>query len=132
MHSEARPRTHQDSKGLHALLWIVQALLALAFLNAGVMKLILPWTDENPVPLLLFRFIGVAEVLGAIGLIVPAATRIRPLLTPIAAVCLAIVMLLAIVFHITRSESFTAPAILGALALFVAWGRTRAAPIPPR
>lgn len=126
------PPTTEGSKGVHILLWIVQALLALAFLNAGIMKIVSPWTSENPIPNPLFRFIGIAEVAGAIGLIVPAATRIRPNLTPLAGLCLAVVMLLATVFHITRDESVTTTVVLGILALFVAWGRTRLAPIRPR
>src|SRR6266536_49402 len=71
-------------------LWIVQGLLALLFLFAGGMKLVLPLeklTGPMPLPLpgLFLRFIGVAEVLGAIGLILPGLLRIRPGLTPLAA-----------------------------------------------
>jgi putative oxidoreductase len=75
--------------------------------------------------LALLRFIGVAELAGGLGLILPAATRIRPMLTPLAALGLATIMTLAFVFHIQRGEWDALPvnAVLGALAAFVAWGR---------
>jgi putative oxidoreductase len=78
------------------------------------------------------RFIGACELAGAVGLILPAATRIRPMLTPLAASGLVVVMLLAMAFHISRGEAAQALPInltLGALAAFVAWGRFRKAPI---
>ena len=89
----------------------------------------LPWTAQ--VSEALVRFIGVAEILGALGLILPSLLRIQPKLTPIAAVGLALVMLFAAAFHISRGET---PAIgmnfvLIALAAFVAWGRFKKAPI---
>ncbi len=123
------------------VLWIVQVLLALAFLAAGAMKLTtplaelavsLPWTAD--VPGLLVRFIGVAEVLGGLGLVLPAATRILPRLTPIAAAALALDMVFATIFHLVRGEAMMTPInlILAALLAFVAWGRTARAPIAPR
>src|ERR1700704_5308776 len=83
---------------LNYALWIVQALLALIFLFAGGMKLVLPlegMTKQMPLPLpgLFLRFIGVAEVLGAIGLILPWLLGIRPGLTPLAAAGLVIIMI---------------------------------------
>ena len=77
-------------------LWIVQVLLALLFLFAGGTKLIQPievLTQQTPLPGLFVRFIGVAEVLGAIGLILPGLLRIRPWLTPLAAIGLGIIMI---------------------------------------
>ena len=79
-------------------LWVIQGLLALLFLFAGGMKLILPveeMTKQMPVPLpgLFLRFIAVVEVLGALGLILPGLLRIRPGLTPLAAAGLVIIMI---------------------------------------
>ena len=127
-------------RGLTIALWSVQALLAFAFGAAGAMKTFTPiaelalkldWTAEAP---LLTRFIGVSELAGAVGLVLPAATRIQPRLTPIAAACLAFVMVLAAIFHVARGEAgHLAPnVVLLGLALFVAWGRWSKAPIAPR
>ena len=116
------------------ILWIVQALLALLFLYAGGMKLILPveeMTAQIPMPGLLLRFIGVCEVLGAIGLIVPGLTRIRPELTPLAAAGLVIIMIGATVFTLATGNVAMAliPLAVGLLAAFVAYGRWRLAPL---
>lgn len=122
-------------------LWIVQVLLAVLFLAIGFAKLFLPIDQLAPnipwvtdVPVLLVRFIGLAELAGALGLVLPAATRIQPQLTPLAAAGLALIMLLAAVFHLTRGETFRlAPTlVLFALAAFVAYGRWKLAPIAPR
>src|SRR5262245_59652536 len=88
-------KTTTPKKGLHYTLWAVQVLLALLFLFAGGMKLILPiaeMTKEISLPGWFLRFIGVAEVLGGIGLVLPCLLRIRPSLTPLAAAGLAIIM----------------------------------------
>jgi DoxX-like family len=113
-------------------LWIVQALLALVFLFAGGMKLVLPLEKmAGPVELpgWLLRFIGVCEVLGAVGLILPSVLRIRPGLTPLAACGLVIIMIGAIV--LTAGAGLIGPAvvslIVGLLAAFVAYGRWRLA-----
>lgn len=111
-------------------LWIVQGLLALIFLFAGGIKLVLPievMTEQMPVPLpgWFLRFIAVAEVLGAIGLILPRLLRIRPSLTPLAAAGLVIIMIGATV--ITLAGIGVAPAmiplVVGLLAAFVAYSR---------
>jgi hypothetical protein len=114
-------------------LWIVQGLLALIFLFAGGMKLVLPMqvlTQQMPLPGPFVRFIGVAEVLGAIGLILPGLLRIRPGLTPLAAAGLVIIMTGATV--ITLAGGAVAPALIplavGLLSVFVAYGRWRLAP----
>jgi len=80
------------------------------------------------------RFIGVVEVLGALGVVVPAATRIKPSLTPLAALGLTTVMVLASLTHLARGEVQMLPItiVLATLAAFVAWGRFRKAPIAPR
>jgi hypothetical protein len=128
-------------KGMNAALWGAQGLLAALFLAAGLMKTTapieqlqanMPWVNGAMGPLV--RFIGSTELLGALGLILPAATRIKPWLTPLAALGLATVMVLAAATHTARGEfpMIGINAVLGGLAAFVAWGRTRKAPIAPR
>ena len=126
---------------MNKVLWVLQILLALAFLMAGAMKLVTPIADlgvqmgwVNDVPVWLVRFIGLAEVLGALGLILPAATRIQPILTPVAAACLALVMILAALTHITRGEfaEVMPNIILLIMSAFVAYGRFKLAPIAPK
>jgi putative oxidoreductase len=123
-------------------LWVAQVLLAAFYLFAGYNKLTQPIEALGAmgmgfvlvVPELLTRFIGLAEVLGAVGLILPAATRIMPRLTPLAALGLSIIQVLAIGFHISRGEVMVLPMnlVLLALSLLVLWGRERKAPIAPR
>lgn len=114
-------------------LWIVQGLLALLFLFAGGMKLILPLaqlTGPIPLPGVFMRFIGVAEVLGALGLILPGLLRVRPGLTPLAAAGLVIIMSGATVLTLASGEMALAlmPLAVGLLATFVAYGRWRLTP----
>lgn len=126
------------SKALHIGLWVAQVLLFLAFMGAGGMKLVTPAEELlklDPTQMIpLTRFIGVAEVLGALGMILPAASRIRPGLTPLAALGLFTIMVLASGVVVMRGETQTIPVvvILGTLAAFVAWGRWKKAPIAPR
>jgi uncharacterized membrane protein YphA (DoxX/SURF4 family) len=117
------------------VLWIVQGLLAVLFLFAGGMKLVLPveeMTKQMPLPLpgLFLQFIGVAEVLGAVGLILPGLLRIRPGLAPLAATGLVIIMIGATVVTLAGGSVAPAliPAVVGILAAFVAYGRWRLAP----
>ena len=131
-------KQQQSSKALHITLSILQTLLAAMFLMAGLMKIslpidklsqMLPWASQMPE--VFVRFIGAAEVLGAVGLLLPSLLRIQPKLTPIAAVGLALVQVFAIAFHISRGET----AVIGmnflllAIAAFIAWGRFKKAPI---
>jgi uncharacterized membrane protein YphA (DoxX/SURF4 family) len=114
-------------------LWIVQGLLALLFLFAGGMKLVLPieaLTAQTPLPGLFLRFIGVVEVLGAIGLILPGLLRMRPGLSPLAAAGLVIIMIGATVLTLASGEVAMAliPLVVGLLSAFVAYGRWRLAP----
>jgi len=99
---------------------------------AGYMKVSQPISQLSAmlpfaaqVPEGLVRFIGAAELAGALGLILPAATRILPVLTPLAASGLLLIMVLAAGFHISRGEISNLPvnAVLGSLAAFIAWGR---------
>ena len=115
------------------LLWIVQVLLAALFLFAGGMKLIMPLealAHQSPLPALFLKFIGLAEVLGAVGLVVPALTRIRPALTPLAAAGLVIIMVGATVLTLAGGDVGPAlfPLVVGLLAAFVAYGRWRRTP----
>jgi hypothetical protein len=132
----AQPATRRW-RSLSIVLWIVQVLVALLFLFAGGVKLVLPLEMlAGPVALpgWFLRFIGVAEVLGAIGLVIPGATRIRPGLTPWAAIGLAIVMVGATAITITSADISQAlvPAVAGALLVWIAIGRSRLAPIAAR
>jgi uncharacterized membrane protein YphA (DoxX/SURF4 family) len=117
---------------MNVFLWVLQVLLALAFLAAGTMKVITPkeklqprmaYVDDFSGPAV--KFIGTAEILGALGLILPAATGIAPILTPLAATGLAIIMVLAAITHIRRGEARQTPvnAVLFLLAAVIAWGR---------
>ena len=119
------------------VLWIVQGLLALLFLFAGGMKLVLPieeLTAQMPLPGLFVRFIGVAEVLGGLGLVLPGLLRIRPGLTPLAAAGLVIIMIGATVITAMMMDVALAlmPLVVGLLAACVAYGRWRLAPVRGR
>src|SRR3989449_2128768 len=116
--------------GFNVLLWIVQGLLALIFLFAGGLKLVLPldaMAGPIALPGLFIRFLGVAEVLGAIGLILPGLLRIRPGLTPLAAAGLVIIMAGATLTTLAGGDVAPAliPLVVGLLAAFVAYGRWR-------
>ncbi|GAB3068532.1 DoxX family protein [Pedococcus soli] len=117
---------------MNTVLWILQIVLALFFAMAGVTKLSqpkeklrarLPWVEDFSAGTV--RFIGAVELLGAIGLVLPAATGIAVVLTPLAAVGLAVVMALAAVTHLRRGEpqalAINVPVLL--VAAFVAWQR---------
>ncbi|MGA1828660.1 DoxX family protein [Microbacterium sp.] len=105
-------------------LWIINGLLALAFLAAGSMKLFRPkaalqsmgmaWTEDFPDAAV--KLVGAAEIVGAVGLILPLLTGIAPLLTPIAATALALLMLGAVVVHLRRKETPVPPLVLGILS----------------
>jgi len=110
------------------LLWIIQGLLAVVFLFAGAMKFIIPieeMTKQVPLPGLFLRFIGVAEVLGAIGLILPGLLRIRQGLTPLAAAGLSIITVGATVVTLMTGGGATAliPLVVAVLSAFVAYRR---------
>jgi len=110
-------------------LWVIQGLLAALFLFAGSMKLVLPieaMAGPVSLPGWFLRFIGVAEVAGAIGLILPWLTRIRPRLTPVAASGLVIIMSGATVVTVMGGPAATAvvPFVVGLLAATVAYGRS--------
>lgn len=114
---------------MNVVLWIIAGLLALAFLAAGLMKgsqpkeklaANMPWVNDFSAGTV--KFIGLAEMLGALGLILPAALGMAPILTPLAAAGLAMIMVLAAGVHIRRKEpqAIIVNAVLFALAAFVA------------
>ena len=126
---------------LHTALWIVQILLFLTFGASGVLKLLLPLEKlvemmvwPGLVPGQLVRANGAAELLGALGMVLPAYTRIKPHLTSWAGYGLLFVMTLAAGFHMSHSGFYMLPAniLLGGLAGFVGWGRGSQVPIAPK
>lgn len=133
--------TTTPSRGLNIGLWVVQILLGAAFMMAGAFKLFTPidelgkqmaWVLSSSAGLV--RFVGASELAGGLGLLLPSLTRIAPGLTPLAAVALALVMLLAVGTHLMLGEAqmIGVPLLLGALAGFLAWGRGKRLPIAPR
>src|SRR3954454_9453937 len=113
---------------MNVVAWILQIVLAIAFLGSGVMKVV------RPKPALVsagmgfaedfsdgaVKAIGVLEIVGAVGLILPWVLNVAPVLTPIAAIGLALVMAGAVVVHIRRKEQFVPPLVLGVLSLVLA------------
>lgn len=118
---------------MNIAIWVVQGLLAIAFLGAGMMKLMrsreqlieggMGFVEDAPMHIV--RIIGALEVAGAIGLILPWLSGILPILTPLAAVGLILTMIGAAIVHIRRGEysRVVPPLVLLALAAFVAYGR---------
>lgn len=125
---------------MNILLWVLQIILGIYFIFIGVLHFIVPpglpapmsWMyDLSPA---LHAISGVAEILGGLGLILPAITRIQTRLVPLAAAGLALVMVLAVFYHIARGE-FTNIAfnlINAALLAFVAYGRWKLVPLKDR
>lgn len=122
------------SRKLNVSLWTAQTLLALLFLFAGAMKFVMPAAEmakQSPLPIAFMQFIGVCELLGALGLILPGLTRIRTGLTPLAAVGLAVIMIGAMVVTVATAPVAMAvlPFVTGCAAVFVAYGRWRLSPL---
>lgn len=113
---------------MNVVLWVVQGFLAFAFGAAGAFKLVTPrktlilkklgWAADFSDSQV--KLIGLAEVLGAIGLVVPWATGILPVLTPLAALCLAVIMGGAVAVHVRRKETPVPPLVLGILSAALA------------
>ena len=124
---------------LNIVLWVLQVLLGLLFVWAGGMKLVMTLEQmAGPVPLpgWFLRFIGVVELLGGIGLILPGLLRIRPGLTPLAAAGLVIVMIGAVGITLAGGGKTAGmaviPAVTGLLTAFIAYGRWRLVPLRSR
>ncbi|WP_413730036.1 DoxX family protein [Sodalis sp. RH22] len=129
------------NKLLRIGLWIVQSALFVTFVMSGYLKLaspiaqlsaMMPWTGEFSE--IFVRFIGLVDLAGGLGILLPALTRILPQLGILAASGITVLQVLAIVFHISRGEYMVLPLnlVLLPLAVFALWGRTRKAPIHPR
>lgn len=129
--------TKQPSKFVNVSLWVAQISLAAMFLMAGIMKSITPieelgknmtWVQEMPA---LIRFIGVSEVLGALGLVLPSLLKIQPKLTAVAAIGIGVIMVLATGLHAMQNElsSVIVCLVIAAIAAYIAWGRMVKAPI---
>ena len=124
---------------MNIVLWIIQILLALLFLFAGVTKLVLPIDDltsmgspnQVHLPGLFIRFIGVVETLGALGLILPGVFRRRQELTPLAAAGLVVIMIGAVIITAIGDGVVAAigPLVVGLLCAFVAYGRWKLRPL---
>ena len=123
---------------MNIALWVVQILLAVAFFAHGWLFLAPPpeiaALMNASLPRWFQVFLGVAEILAAVGLTLPGITRILPVLVPSAAAGVMIVLVSATVWHVVRSEYSSAltTALLLALATFAAYGRWRILPIRPR
>lgn len=128
----------RNNKIMHIILWVMQGLFAAMFIMAGLTKAFqpieamaesMPWVRD--VPLTLVRFIGVSELIGGIGLVLPSLLRIKPMLSVWAATGIAIIMLLAGVLHTSRGEfsGIIVNVLFMAVLGFIAWGRTKKSPI---
>lgn len=125
---------------MNKVLWVLQIFAGLFFLGVGVSHFIVPdglpafmeWMYDLSDTLHLVS--GTAEILGGLGLILPAVTRIQPQLVPLAAIGLAIVMASAVVWHINREEyqQVGSNVVWVVIMLFIAWGRGKAYPIAPK
>ncbi len=131
----------QPSLGWRIGLWTAQVLIFLAFGLAALTKLftpipelsqMMPWTGDHSV--VFVRVIGLVDLAGALGIIMPSLTRIKPGVTILAALGCATLQVVALAFHLSRSEAMVTPLnlVLLALSLFVLWGRSKKVPVLPR
>jgi hypothetical protein len=139
-HAATRPEPHAPIP-LRIGLWLAQALIFTSFVFFGLTKLItpisqlaamMPWAGEVPVGFV--RFLGLVDLAGGVGIMLPALTRIHPRLTVLAALGCTILQVAASAFHTYRGEFAVLPlnAVLLALSVFILWGRATKAPISPR
>jgi hypothetical protein len=133
--------TATAGKPLQIALWAAQALIFTAFTLFGFMKVFMPveqlaamWGWPGEVPVWFLRLMGVIDVAGGVGVLVPALTRIQPRLTVLAALGCVLLQIAAIIFHSSRGEFAALPLnfILLPLTAFILWGRGKRAPILPR
>ena len=127
----------RTSKTMNIILWITQGLLSATFIWSGFMKISKPedlpfaWIKGNPDLVLIA---GILDILGGLGIVLPALLRIYPKLTNFAAYGIIVLMAVASVFHISRGEAkdIGFNIFMALLAVFVAWGRQVKAPITPK
>lgn len=127
----------KSSKIIHITLWVAQVTLAALFITGAIMKFqpietisaMMPWTGQ--VPAWIVRLLGLIDLLAAVGLILPSLLRIKPQVTTWTALGIIALMFSAIIFHVSRGEaSVIGVNIISAIiALFIAWGRLKKAPI---
>lgn len=136
MSSQQKP-----SKAIHIILWVAQVILAATFIWAAAMKLVQPpdklaamWPWTGQIPGTLVKLTGLIDLAGATGLILPSLLRIKPKLTPIAAIGIILLMISASIFHIARGEAaqIGTNIVFAGMAAFIAWGRFTKAPIIAR
>ena len=125
--------TDRSGRKMHILLWVLQVLLAMLFMFSGVMKFVIPvevMTKQIALPGLFLHFIGVCEILGGIGLVLPGILRIRTGLTPLAAAALVVIMIGATAVNMKTGQRGAAltTVVIGLLLVFVAYTRWRMAP----
>lgn len=130
-----------SSKVLRVGLWTAQATIFVLFSFFGFTKLttpipqlaaMMPWANEFPATFV--RFMGLVDIAGGVGVLLPALTRIQPRLTVLAALGCTVLQVIAILFHISRGEFAVLPlnAVLLPLSLFILWGRGKKVPIDSR
>ena len=133
MSSQQKP-----SKAINIVLWVAQVVLATTFIWAAAMKWFQPveklaamWPWTGQIPGILVKLTGLIDLVGAVGLILPSLLRIKPKLTPIAAIGIILLMISASIFHIARGEAaqIGANIVFAGMAAFIAWGRFVKAPI---
>ena len=127
----------KPSKEIHITLWVAQVILTAILIMGAVMKFqpieeistTMPWTGQ--LPALIVRLLGVIDLSGAIGLILPSLLRIKPQLTPWAALCIIALMVCATIFHVSRGEESVIGfnIFVAFVAAFIAWGRFKKASI---
>jgi uncharacterized membrane protein YphA (DoxX/SURF4 family) len=125
---------------MNRTLWVLQVLFAVFFFVTGHGKVFTPWDQLQHIPWIdgvtpgLMIFIGWAEMIGAVGVLLPSVLRIQPKVAPVASAGLVLIMIIATVFHIVRGEMLlTIPCIvLGAIGSFIIYGRLRKSPIKAR
>lgn len=138
MTSSTLPSAGKPGGALNVVLWIAQWLFAASFVGAALMKLAMPiaqlaqiWPWTGDLAPTMVRLLGVIDLLGGMGVLLPSLTRIKPRLTVVAAVACIALQLCAIAFHASRGELAGLPVnvVLIVIAAFIAWGRWSRYPV---